>query len=229
MRGILIAVGMGAVGLVGALAGVYIGSDSPAIPEADSQDMSRVNARLDELQTEIARLREEMLRRDTAVAAPMAEAPVEPSALEAAEAVPVAAMRDEDLKAKVLEVVAEKDKAEREARRKRETERAAERETAMMDRLTEELRLTGYQQEELKKIWLARREAFSTLRERMMSGDGGREGIRDEFRKIREESDLKLKEILDAQQYETWSTLNTGRGGGFGGFGGRGGGRGGGR
>ena len=102
----------------------------------------------------------------------------------------------------VKTVVAAEQRRRQEVIGKRFQAMAKQRETAMLDRLTEEHGLTGHQRDEMEKILARRSDAIGMMFRTMFSGE--REGMPDisEVRKkivdVRAESDEQLKVLLFA-------------------------------
>ena len=83
-------------------------------------------------------------------------------------------------------------------RRNFDPEEMAKRQTAQLD---EVLDLTGDQEKQVYGLMLETRTKMRELREKNRSGGGGFEGMREEFGKIREEENAKMKEILTEDQW----------------------------
>ena len=77
-------------------------------------------------------------------------------------------------------------------------EQFAKRQTAQ---LKEELDLNDDQEKKVYEVNLESIKKMSELREKMRSGGGGIEGMREKMMEIREEQNKKMKEILTAEQW----------------------------
>jgi hypothetical protein len=230
MRTALVFAGLAAAGLVGALAAHLVSTEPETASQPPTVD-SGLEDRVARLESSFERFREEVLTRLDAPPLPES-APTalraDPASAELAAPLAEASLSDDVIKEKVKAAIEERAKAQAEERTKRFAAMAAERETAMLDRLEGELGLNAHQRDELEKILANRRTAMMEFREKMMSGDGGdRETMREEMRKIRDDSNAEIKALLTPEQYETFQSQQSRGGGPGGGFrGGGGGGRG---
>jgi periplasmic protein CpxP/Spy len=228
---LLILVGLVA-GLIGGIAGAVIMTPSSDAVVNAGPPSDRM-ARLDDLEAELSRLREQV--RQWELAPPMAMAPGSATIPGETEATAPAAsaasglpIQEAELKEKILDVVAEREESEREARSRMRTEMEAQHTADTLKRLTEELQLDAYQAEQLAAILAARREAMGKFREKMFAGmqdanQVDRQALRDEMQKVRAESDQQVKDLLSPDQYTKYEEISSqsrgpgrGRGGGFG-------------
>ncbi|MHC4859307.1 MAG: hypothetical protein ACYTDY_04370 [Planctomycetota bacterium] len=207
MRTALFLFGFASAAFVGVMAGQMLSPGEAAPP--DLADLERLRAQVDELETEVARLKVEA-RRPPPLPASMPGGPdlLDSSVAEAAAERPAAApLPDEALRDTILEVVQEKEKTDRGAREERVAKYAARMEEARLDRLEKDLGLEKYQREELAKILEKRRVALADLwrgrREQPRSPEA-REEMREELKRIREEADTELKKLLSTEQYEAF-------------------------
>jgi ParB-like chromosome segregation protein Spo0J len=227
----MIIVGLASAGLVGALAANLVTTDQPGSAEPPA-DLARLEERMTQHEARFERFREEVLERLDAPPLPApARAALEAVAVESELETPLAdaVITEEAIEERVKKVIEEREKASREERAKRFAEAAAARESDYLDRLEKELGLTAYQRGELERIFERRRTAMNEFREKMFSSAGRlspeeRTAMRDEARKLREDTDAEIKELLTPEQYQTFQTQQPSRGGGpfRGGGGGRG-------
>jgi Spy/CpxP family protein refolding chaperone len=82
-----------------------------------------------------------------------------------------------------------------------------------IERMTEQLELTDGQKEELRPILEAQGEK---MREIMQDSSIDREQKREQFMKLRKETEPKIKQILTEEQYEKWQKLRQQQRGGRG-------------
>ncbi len=215
-----------AAGLLGGGAATYFLAADPA-PDLKANAPDAGAARLDQVQAALERIEERLHRLE--VAPPMSNAPAGAAIAESAVklADELAASPDgpsgEDLKEKILDVVQEREKSEREARSRMRSEFQEARQAELINRLNE-LGLNSYQEEQLSAILAKRRAAMEKFRQRMFSGEEGldRNAVREEMHTVRAETDREVEELLTTDQYAAFKELDSGGrgpgrgGGGFG-------------
>jgi hypothetical protein len=229
MKLVLIVAGLLAAGVVGGVTADLLGPESSS-PFA-APDTDRLEADVSDLKTSVARLTEEVRAlRDARLV------PNEPAAAGAADPLPPAAdtpetaATNQEIEAKVNQLIEERSRLDSEARTQRMNAMWAARDKDRLASMRDELDLTEYQAEELEKILAERRKLMGEMRKKMF--EGGRanlsreeiDAMRDKMRKTREESDEKVKNLLSSSQYESYRKMDTGGRGPGGGMG-RGGGR----
>lgn len=224
MKIALLALGLLAAGVIGGVTTDLLRSDAPVtVPRSEN---ARLKADLDDLKTSVARLSQEVnALRDARVIPNDPASAGDPAAVPADTAAPVAAASEKELEEKVTQLIDKKDRAESEARTKRMNAMFEERDKERLEKYRKELDLTDYQAEELAKIMGERRQAMIDMRNEIFAGGaeaGTREKMRETMKKVREDSNEKVKVLLSTTQYETYEKMDTGgRGGrGGGGFGG---------
>jgi hypothetical protein len=212
MRVALIVVVACAAGLVGGLAVTLL--KPPAALEAGSGGASdRLGARLTDLEVALARV--EARVRTLEVAPPMAAPAARSGAADGPEDGSGASAATDgspsgsepELDERILSVIAEKERVQREEQRKRFEEMTAQRDKAFQERLGAEFGLTPWQAEQVGAILAKRRESFVAIRDRLF-GDGQpdparREAMQMEFQKIRDDAEKELQAILTPEQFET--------------------------
>ena len=221
MKIALVAIVAIAAGLVGGgLANSLLQGDPVSAQKSDAPDAAL--ARLDDLESALERIEERLHRLE--VAPPMADAPAatpvpaRANEEETASAAVAVDVPDGLLEEKIRDVVAEREKADREERDRRRTEFETARQNELMDKLNE-LGLNSYQQEQLTAILAKRRESMSKFREAMFSREGGvdRGALRDEMHTVREQTNTEIQELLTTDQYAAFQQMDSsGRGSGRG-------------
>jgi hypothetical protein len=239
MKTAMIAIGLLAAGLVGGLAGGIL-FPPETVETKPENGPSKVESRVADLEDAVARLTDEVRLLRTASPSPVVDerplSAAEPVAAEVPAGQPeeTEAVPEDQLRLKILDVVEEKEKQDREAREQRRREMAVQFESRMLDRLAEELGLNAYQQEELGRILAARRMKMEEIRQRFFPEGIPRGGernpdqfalLREEMEKVREESNTQVQAVLTPEQYETFQQQDRGPGRGGPGRGGFGGGR----
>lgn len=217
--------GLLAAAAVGALIVVAIDDDPTPVQEGPA-DTSRLESRLESLQAGMNRLETKvaMLENEQQAATALAAAPISDEVKpEIEETAPLAAasLDDDALKEKVLEVVKEKETADRESRAERRKAMEETREKERLNRLEKELNLDAYQKAELGRILAERSTAMRKIREKMFSGDGRpdpsiRDAIHEEFSKVRDTANEEIQNILSTDQFEQFQATDRSRGPGGG-------------
>ncbi len=177
MRTVLFVIGFVGAGLVGAVFGhVLFPADAP-LP-GRSTDQSRLEAQVDDLAAEVDRLRTEFREErasrpipDTqhAPAAPALFTSENPAVLDigvirAGGTGAPALIPDEVIEEKVRETVLEIARENQKERARQAEARQVEKETAWLKGMQEELRMTDYQVEELKKLLVGRRRTVAAFK-----------------------------------------------------------------
>ncbi len=110
---------------------------------------------------------------------------------------------------------------ESEQRQIEREQRSIDRIVEQMDNYAQELGLNGVQRKDMQSVLIVsstkRDELFAAMRE----GTVPRDGMREAFTTMREETNTALQSILTPQQYEEYGTMGNDRGFGRGGDGGR--------
>jgi hypothetical protein len=212
MRIALVLIVAGAAGLVGGLAAAYL--KPPAATEA-APPRAGDTERIRDLEAALARMEERVrtleIAPPLAAAAPRSGTPEValggPGASAATPAGDGSSVAGPELDERIREVIAEKERVQREEQRKRFDEMFAEREKQFEQRLGTDFGLTPYQTEQVMAILRKRREAFTELRDRLFVEGSGpdparRETMRTEFQKLRDDADKELQTVLTPEQYE---------------------------
>jgi dsDNA-binding SOS-regulon protein len=103
-------------------------------------------------------------------------------------------------------IVRDELEAEREERWERRRERMAERSRERLEQLTEEVRLSPHQREQLDGLLAQEREAVGELF-RAAREDGSWMDARERSDAVRAASDERAREALDADQYAGWEAM----------------------
>lgn len=74
-----------------------------------------------------------------------------------------------------------------------------------VERLDEAIELSKDQKKQVREIYMESTEKMMDMREEMRSGD--REGMREKMQQMREEQNVKIKEILSEEQWEKYLVL----------------------
>ena len=215
-----IVLGLAAAGALGAFVSVVVtgdGSNGGAAPASSSD--SELRARVDELVQEVSRLREDV--KTLRLAPPMRE--IAPSAIPSGDAdVPMAMDAEaaagavpEAIRESVEAVVEEKQAEMQERMGRRFSAMREQREKATLDKLAEDHGLTAYQRTEMEAILAKRREVIGGFFRSMFSGtedEVDMAAARDKVRKVQQESDAQIKELLTAEQYDTYQPEQSQRG-----------------
>ena len=215
-RSLPMILGLAAAGAFGALVAAVILKEQPPAT-APPEDVSRLDARFDELAGQIERLhRQVQLIQD---APPLPDAPdrevrataasAEQGELAPPESLPDASLPPDELETRVREVLRKTREEEREARGQRWANWAQDRQKSMLDRLAENHGLTAYQRGEMEKLLATRREAIGSYHRVRFSASAADEGadlnkLRQAAESARTETDEAIKSLLSADQYEAY-------------------------
>lgn len=235
MEGMKLVLWVGPVLAVAALGGVFVQQRritsleqrltalQQAAPERGSSDdsVAALSGRVDRLERLAA-------WRAAAPAAPLPSAPAAAGAPAAPAGPEIQQLREdvdalltgeatstEQGKARLRQLIAE-------TQQQQWSERMAQRDERILNRLTESARLNPRQREDLGKVLAAEREQRRTLMAAARSGQGSMESLRPALQALREQTDQKARAILDAEQMTQFTaTRSRGpRGGGGNGGGG---------
>lgn len=208
MRAAVFVIGIVGAGLVGAVAGRILLPEEGSRPTS-REDPSRLEARFDDLEAEVARLAEDLRReRDTPPLPAPAPAPV-PEAADDAEPVPVVTVEVSEsvIEEKVREALDERAREVTEEQKRRADALQAEKDAAWQARLKKELGLTDYQATELVKQLRRRREVLTEHKRKLMEKGpditpAEREALQQDLLDAGQLLDSDLKSLLNADQYE---------------------------
>lgn len=228
MRTILFLPALLAAGLVGALLASQVWQPELARPAPGSLP-PELTPRVEALEDVVARLQVKLLDLGSRMADRETDVgPPEASSVEATGEglLPSTLLEDEEVKRMMMDVIEEREAAQRKARTERMEADLAERENDRLARLAEELGLNPYQFEEIRRLLEERREAMRAFRDRMFEGSDtreDREALRKEIDALRDSFDEKIRSLLDPGQYEAFEKADRGSGPPGGGPGGQGG------
>ncbi|MHC4860629.1 MAG: hypothetical protein ACYTDY_11110 [Planctomycetota bacterium] len=214
MRAAVFVIGIVGAGLVGAVGGRILFPEEGS-PPTSREDPSRLEARIDDLEAEVARLAEELRReRDTRALpdpAPVslpAPAPA-PEASDDAEPVPefTVEVSESVIEEKVREALDERAREASAEQKRRADALQAEKDAAWQARLKKELGLTDYQATELVKQLHRRREVLAEHKRKLLEKgpditQAEREALQQDLRDAGRLLDSDLKSLLSADQYE---------------------------
>lgn len=206
-------IGLAAAGALGGLvAAALVPAGGPGAASGDA-DLRRVSARLDEALDRLAGLESRLrvledappLAADLPVERPVAKAP--PAASGAGEP-PGPAVESEQFEERVKELVKESQAAQMETMGRRFATMAKQRETGILDRLSERTGLSPYQRDEMERLLERRRTAIGEFFRTMFSGEGAEtvspDQIRQKVADVQRETDEALGALLTPDQYEAF-------------------------
>lgn len=116
----------------------------------------------------------------------------------------IADSEDPVFDSRVRELVADERERERDERRERRSERMSEMRTELLDGLVAKASLSDTQREEIDGLWTGETEAIMGLIEEARAGERNFGEVRQEIDELRKATDEQVKEMLDADQYETY-------------------------
>jgi len=208
MKIVLIALGFVGAGLIGAVAARELfPGDAPEMGAPSA--LASVEARIDDIEAQVARLTEEVRARRDAGIVPNAPPPFsdDPAAAIPLDAAPPsdgpAAITDDQIERKVVETVEKiaRARAAEKARRAEEIQLAKEREWLATKQ--KEIGLTDYQVEELGRMIVARRRAIAGFKRKMAAApDGQKADIQQAMMDYRRQLDGELRKLLSGDQYD---------------------------
>lgn len=210
MKNLVFFLGFGVAGLVGAIGGRVL------LPENDSAEsgrteIERLDARIDDLSMEIARVRR-ALRESRDAASLRSEPRLLPDAPEpeTEESVPVDASSalvvpaDAVIEEKVRKVIDERTRAAQAARAEKDEAAQRKKEVEWIARLKKEQGLTDFQARELQRMLIDRREVVAEFKRRHEDApdEAGKEIIQAERKQYGEDLQIELKALLSPEQYD---------------------------
>jgi DNA repair exonuclease SbcCD ATPase subunit len=217
MRAPLILIGFLGAGVVGAVAGQILFTPTEP-PTSTDPEVARLVKRIDDLESESARMRDEIGRLSVAAPAPAApgEAPAlvpadvpRPEAVTPADPAPVPSglVPEERIEEKVRETIQEIAKDQREKKERWAALKQAEKEKKWLEGIAPKLGLSGQQVEDLTKLLEKRRKAiFAYNRAKEQLGPDApperREALEQRIRAFGQTLDEELRLVLSTEQYE---------------------------
>ncbi len=212
-RPLLTCLALALAGALGGVAAILVAHPAGDPPASDlPQEVRRLKADCDDLRSLVTRLQGELeaLRLSPVFRGAVPASPAPETAAGAASA-PSAPLTDNQIEDRVREAVKESRAQDFERMGRGFAGFARQRETAMLDRFTEEQGLSPYQREEMDKILERRREAIGAFFRTLFGGETEVDAtaLREKFSDVQKETDEALKTLLSPEQYEEFRKVDT--------------------